>query len=218
MRVCACVVLVSMITTSAAAQDPGQSATSVQEFLRTGGEHWSAPAKARSIFGSVAGGDRFWIWPTDDRVLGLRRYTLAMTPAWRLNRQQRPIDQTEAQNLRLRFYSATGNFFTGGSASTFAKELHGIESGAAGVDRRNERRRAECRDGATRQRNGDRLPGLGGSASLKASCGTSFEDSLTRRAHTERIPPADSRRCALRHRLARTIVTGSKTAETGSRL
>jgi dipeptidyl aminopeptidase/acylaminoacyl peptidase len=132
MRVCACVVLVSVISAPAVAQDPGQSAASVQEFLRKGGEYWSAPAKARSILGSVSGGDRFWIWPTEDRVLELRRQAPTITLAWRLNPQQRPIDQTEAQNLRLRFYSATGNFFTGASASTFAKELHGIESGAAG--------------------------------------------------------------------------------------
>ena len=131
MRVCACVGP-PVISASAGAQEPGPSATSVQEFLRKGGEHWSAPAKARSILGSVSGGDRFWIWPTEDRVLELRRQTPTVTLAWRLNPQQRPIDPTEAQNLRLRFYAATGNVFTGGSASTFAKELRGIASGATG--------------------------------------------------------------------------------------
>lgn len=75
MRVCACVVLVCVISARAMAQDPGQSAASVQEFLRKGGENWSAPAKARSILGSVSAGDRFWIWPTEDRVLPLRRGT-----------------------------------------------------------------------------------------------------------------------------------------------
>jgi WD40 repeat protein len=131
MRLCICCVLLCLIPTRAAGQGPTRTAAQLQELLQKGGQHWSVPNKARSIFGSVSAGDRFWIWPLEDRVLEMRRRTPTITLAWQLRPEQRAIDQAEQENLRLRFRTASGNFWTGGTASTFAKALRGIESGLA---------------------------------------------------------------------------------------
>ena len=131
MRLCICCVLLCLIPTRAACQDPTQTAAQLQELLQKGGQHWSVPNKARSVFGSVSAGDRFWIWPVEDRALELQRRTPIITLAWQLRPRQSAIDQAEQGNLRLRFYTASGSFWTGGTASTFAKAIRGMESGLA---------------------------------------------------------------------------------------
>ena len=72
-RLCVCCVVLCVTTVRADhAQDASQSPAQVQALLQKGGQHWSAPEKARSVFGSVSGGARFWIWPAEDRVLEMR--------------------------------------------------------------------------------------------------------------------------------------------------
>ena len=132
-RLCACCVVLCVTTGRAGyAQDASQPPAQVQALLQKGGQNWSAPEQARSVFGSVSGGARFWIWPAEDRVLEVRRRTPKVTLNWQLRPQQPAVDPTDTENLMLRFQAVTGNLWTGGTSSTFSKKLDGIATGATG--------------------------------------------------------------------------------------
>lgn len=72
----------------------------VPELLRKGGKNWSAPATAPDLdpFEETAG-DRFWIWPSEDKVIKIKASDPKITLAWRLRPGQRAVDAAEVKGV-----------------------------------------------------------------------------------------------------------------------
>ena len=72
---------------------PKPDPNDVAKFIQQGGKFWSSPTKASRGDTSFAPGDRFWVWPVEDRVFEAEDGKLPIKFHWRVRPGQKPSQE-----------------------------------------------------------------------------------------------------------------------------
>jgi hypothetical protein len=117
----------------AAVQDPAAiSPEVVRRLIEKGGKEWSAPKSAQMVIVRVSAGDRYWIWPQEDRVFDVARSNPKLRLAWRLQPGKPAVTAGEPQRLGMEFIGGSGNRLLGSSSFAFPGGAEGITEGTSG--------------------------------------------------------------------------------------
>ena len=80
----------------------------------------------------VSAGDRYWIWPQEDRVFSVARSNPRLRLAWRLQPGKPAITADEPKRLGIEFMGGSGNALSGRSSFAFPGGAEGITEGTEG--------------------------------------------------------------------------------------
>ena len=94
----------------------------VAKSIQKGGKFWSSPAKASRGDTSFTPGDRFWVWPVEDRVFEAKDGKLPMKFHWRVRPGQKPPqEKNDGVFAHIDFLSE------GGGATNINSQSHRLE-------------------------------------------------------------------------------------------
>ena len=127
------IVALMTFSSQAVARDPAAiSPDMIRRLIEKGGREWSAPKSTDMVLVRVSAGDRYWIWPQEDRVFDVARSNPRLRLAWRLQPGQPAITADEPPRLFIELISRSGNMLSGRSSVAFPGSVEGITEGTEG--------------------------------------------------------------------------------------
>jgi len=113
-------------TTGKNLSTPKKEEPDVPALLQKGGKNWSAPATAFDLDPfKETGGDRLWIWPSEDKVVEIIASDPQITLEWKLRPGHKAVDTAEAQVVMAEIRGKTAGSQFGLRGST-----EGVKEGA----------------------------------------------------------------------------------------